>query len=57
MHVFLYLLLYKLFFTYASLIGSTARICIVGDETEEDLNKPVFRDTGDIVSVSFISRE
>ncbi|XP_077269796.1 aminoadipate-semialdehyde dehydrogenase isoform X3 [Temnothorax americanus] len=31
-------------------IGSATRICIVGDETEEDLNKPVFRDTGDIVS-------
>ncbi|KYM88071.1 Acyl-CoA synthetase family member 4 [Atta colombica] len=32
-------------------IGSTTRICIVGNESEEDLNKPVFRDTGDIVSV------
>ncbi|XP_018342023.1 PREDICTED: acyl-CoA synthetase family member 4 isoform X1 [Trachymyrmex septentrionalis] len=32
-------------------IGSTTRICIVGNESEEDLNKPVFRDTGDVVSV------
>ncbi|KYN17850.1 Acyl-CoA synthetase family member 4 like protein [Trachymyrmex cornetzi] len=32
-------------------IGSTTRICIVGNEAEQDLNKPVFRDTGDIVSV------
>ncbi|XP_018406530.1 PREDICTED: acyl-CoA synthetase family member 4 isoform X2 [Cyphomyrmex costatus] len=31
-------------------IGSTTRICIVGNESE-DLTKPVFRDTGDIVSV------
>ncbi|XP_011880286.1 PREDICTED: acyl-CoA synthetase family member 4 isoform X2 [Vollenhovia emeryi] len=30
-------------------IGSTTRVCIVGNEAEEDLNKPVFRDTGDIV--------
>lgn len=35
-------------------IGSTTRICIVGNETEKDLNKPVFRDTSDIVSVSSI---
>ncbi|XP_018311567.1 acyl-CoA synthetase family member 4 [Mycetomoellerius zeteki] len=31
-------------------IGSTTRICIVGNESE-DLNKLIFRDTGDIVSV------
>ncbi|XP_014470185.1 PREDICTED: acyl-CoA synthetase family member 4 [Dinoponera quadriceps] len=32
-------------------IGSSSRICIVGDETEDDLCKPVFRDTGDIISI------
>ncbi|XP_012530873.2 beta-alanine-activating enzyme isoform X1 [Monomorium pharaonis] len=32
-------------------VGSTTRICIVGNETEENLNKPVFRDTGDVVSI------
>ncbi|XP_011339696.1 beta-alanine-activating enzyme isoform X2 [Ooceraea biroi] len=31
-------------------IGSTTRICIIGDETEGNLSKPVFRDTGDVVS-------
>lgn len=36
------------------LIGSATRICVIGNETEEDLNKLVFRDTGDIVSVSSI---
>jgi len=38
-------------------IGSTTRICIVGNETEEDLkNESVFRDTGDIVSVNSICK-
>jgi len=37
-------------------IGSTTRICIVGNETEEDLNESVFRDTGDIVSVNSVCK-
>ncbi|KAL0102094.1 hypothetical protein PUN28_018561 [Cardiocondyla obscurior] len=32
-------------------IGSTTRICIIGNETEENFNKPVFRNTGDIVFI------
>ncbi|XP_020280492.1 acyl-CoA synthetase family member 4 isoform X2 [Pseudomyrmex gracilis] len=31
-------------------IGSCSRVCIIGNETENDLNKPVFRNTGDVVS-------
>jgi len=37
-------------------IGSTTRICIVGNETEEDLNESVFRDSGDIVSVNSVCK-
>lgn len=46
-------------FSYIYLLGSITRICIIGNETEEDnnnLNKPVFRDTGDTVSVSSICK-
>ncbi|XP_011637640.1 beta-alanine-activating enzyme [Pogonomyrmex barbatus] len=32
-------------------IGSSTRICIVGNETEENLDKLVFRNTGDVVSI------
>ncbi|XP_012223300.1 beta-alanine-activating enzyme [Linepithema humile] len=32
-------------------IGSSSRICIVGNESEKDLSAPIFRDTGDIVSI------
>ncbi|XP_032670188.1 beta-alanine-activating enzyme [Odontomachus brunneus] len=32
-------------------IGSSSRICIIGDEIEDNLSKPVFRDTGDIISI------
>lgn len=42
---------------YFYYIGSNNRVCIVGNETEEDLNKPVFRNTGDIVSVSMFNYE
>ncbi|XP_029171037.1 LOW QUALITY PROTEIN: beta-alanine-activating enzyme [Nylanderia fulva] len=31
-------------------IGSTDRICIIENEIDEDLNKPIFRNTGDVVS-------
>lgn len=43
---------YKLFFFYVFNIGSTNRICIIENEIDEDLNKPIFRNTGDVVSVS-----
>lgn len=45
-------ILYKLFFLYVSNIGSTNRVCIIENEIDEDLKKPIFRDTGDVVSVS-----
>ncbi|XP_070149828.1 beta-alanine-activating enzyme isoform X2 [Polyergus mexicanus] len=32
-------------------IGSINRICIIENEIDEDLNKPIFRSTGDIVSI------
>ncbi|EFN63853.1 Acyl-CoA synthetase family member 4 [Camponotus floridanus] len=31
-------------------IGSISRICIIGNEMDENLTKPIFRNTGDIVS-------
>lgn len=33
-------------------IGSNQRVCLVNDENIEDLELPVFRDSGDIVDVS-----
>ncbi|KAL6438049.1 hypothetical protein ACFW04_004363 [Cataglyphis niger] len=37
-------------------IGSINRICIIENEIDEDLNKPIFRNTGDIVSTDDLGR-